>query len=58
MELRLLASCVLLLASSCAAMLPVLTHVHSRFEYKYSFKGPYLVNSQANVPFWTYGGSE
>lgn len=58
MELRILVGCVLLLAGSCAAMLPVLTHVHSKFEYKYSFKGPYLVNSQGNVPYWNHGGSE
>ena len=48
----------LLLAGSCAAVLPVLTHVHSKFEYKSSFKGPYLVNSKGDVPFWNHGGSE
>lgn len=30
---------------------------HKRFEYKYSFKGPYLAQKDGSVPFWTYGGS-
>ncbi|XP_053304136.1 protein ERGIC-53 [Spea bombifrons] len=30
---------------------------HRRFEYKYSFKGPYLVQSDGSVPFWTYTGN-
>ncbi|KAM4808994.1 protein ERGIC-53 [Rhinophrynus dorsalis] len=30
---------------------------HRRFEYKYSFKGPYLVQSDGSVPFWTYSGN-
>ena len=58
MECRLLVSCLVLLACGSLAMLPVLTHVHSKFEYKYSFKGPYLINSRGNIPFWTHGGSE
>ncbi|XP_041355326.1 protein ERGIC-53-like [Gigantopelta aegis] len=28
----------------------------SRFEYKYSFKGPHLVQKDKSVPFWQYGG--
>ncbi|XP_063310024.1 protein ERGIC-53 [Pelobates fuscus] len=30
---------------------------HRRFEYKYSFKGPYLVQSDGTVPFWTHTGN-
>jgi hypothetical protein len=30
----------------------------SRFEYKYSFKPPYLAQKDGSVPFWEYGGSE
>lgn len=31
---------------------------HKKFEYKYSFKGPYLAQKDTSVPFWEYGGSE
>lgn len=59
MEVRIAVGLVfLLLAGSCAALLPTLTHVHSKFEYRSSFKGPYLVNSKGDVPFWNHGGSE
>lgn len=30
---------------------------HRRFEYKYSFKGPYLAQKDGTVPFWEYSGS-
>ncbi|XP_013776768.1 protein ERGIC-53-like [Limulus polyphemus] len=30
---------------------------HPRFEYKYSFKGPYLAQKDGTVPFWEYEGS-
>ncbi|NP_001080950.2 lectin, mannose binding 1 S homeolog precursor [Xenopus laevis] len=30
---------------------------HRRFEYKYSFKGPYLVQSDGTVPFWSHSGN-
>ncbi|XP_075040892.1 protein ERGIC-53 isoform X2 [Mixophyes fleayi] len=30
---------------------------HRRFEYKYSFKGPYLVQGDGSVPFWTHTGN-
>ncbi|KAI4564740.1 hypothetical protein MJG53_015752 [Ovis ammon polii x Ovis aries] len=30
---------------------------HRRFEYKYSFKGPHLVQSDGSVPFWTHAGN-
>lgn len=32
--------------------------VHKRFEYKYSFKPPYLAQKDGTVPFWEYGGSK
>lgn len=31
---------------------------HRKFEYKYSFKPPYLAQKDGSVPFWEYGGSE
>jgi len=31
--------------------------VHKRFEYKYSFKPPFLAQKDGSVPFWTYGGN-
>ncbi|XP_068226768.1 protein ERGIC-53 [Palaemon carinicauda] len=31
--------------------------VHRRFEYKYSFKGPYLAQKDNQVPFWQYSGN-
>lgn len=30
----------------------------ARFEYKYSFKPPYLSQKNGSVPFWEYGGSK
>lgn len=30
---------------------------HKKFEYKYSFKGPYLAQKDGAVPFWEYGGN-
>lgn len=35
-----------------------LVGVHRRFEYKYSFKPPYLAQKDGTVPFWEYGGSK
>lgn len=32
--------------------------VHRRFEYKYSFKPPYLAQKDQTVPFFEYGGSK
>lgn len=32
------------------------TGSHRRFEYKYSFKGPYLAQKDGTVPFWEYSG--
>ena len=29
---------------------------HRRFEYKYSFKGPNLVQRDGSIPFWDHGG--
>ncbi|XP_063984599.1 protein ERGIC-53 [Diachasmimorpha longicaudata] len=31
--------------------------VHRKFEYKYSFKPPYLAQKDGSVPFWEYGGN-
>ena len=33
-----------------------LANVHKKFEFKYSFKPPMLVNSHGEVPFWERGG--
>jgi len=30
---------------------------HKKFEYKYSFKGPYLAQKDGAVPFWQYNGA-
>ncbi|KAK8377064.1 hypothetical protein O3P69_013606 [Scylla paramamosain] len=30
---------------------------HKRFEYKFSFKGPYLAQKDNQVPFWHYSGN-
>ncbi|XP_023684479.2 protein ERGIC-53 [Paramormyrops kingsleyae] len=30
---------------------------HRRFEYKYSFKGPYLTQSDGTIPFWVHTGN-
>ncbi|XP_064410117.1 protein ERGIC-53 [Latimeria chalumnae] len=30
---------------------------HRRFEYKYSFKGPHLVQSDNTIPFWVHTGN-
>ncbi|KAM9587549.1 protein ERGIC-53-like isoform 2-T4 [Morphnus guianensis] len=39
-------------AAAAAAALP-----HRRFEYKYSFKGPHLVQADGTVPFWVHTGN-
>lgn len=31
--------------------------IHRKFEYKYSFKPPYLAQRDGTVPFWEYGGN-
>lgn len=31
---------------------------HRRFEYKYSFKGPHLTQSDGTIPFWVHTGSK
>ena len=49
---------LLTLVNSALCLLPQMTHVHSKFEYKYSFKGPYLIDSKGRIPFWNFGGSE
>lgn len=58
MDVRIVPLVVLVLAVSCAVgMLPQMTNVHTKFEFKYSFKGPYLIDSKGNIPFWNYYGS-
>ena len=57
MDLKLFIA-LLLLIHDAVGVLPTLQHVHSKFEFKHSFKGPYLMNSEGLIPFWTYGGSE
>lgn len=37
---------------------PVAAAPHRRFEYKYSFKGPHLVQPDGSVPFWVHTGSK
>lgn len=32
--------------------------IHRRFEYKYSFKPPYLAQKDNTIPFFEYGGSK
>jgi hypothetical protein len=32
--------------------------IHKRFEYKYSFKPPYLAQKDGTVPFFEYSGSK
>ncbi|XP_071989445.1 protein ERGIC-53 [Engystomops pustulosus] len=51
--------CCLLLASwlSGARAEAEQTPPHRRFEYKYSFKGPYLVQADGTVPFWLHTGN-
>lgn len=31
---------------------------HRRFEYKYSFKGPHLAQTDGSIPFWIHTGSK
>jgi hypothetical protein len=37
---------------------PPKPEIHKRFEYKYSFKPPYLAQKDGSVPFFEYSGSE
>lgn len=49
---------LLLLAEGALGTLPHMQHVHAKFQFKHSFKGPYMINADGRVPFWTIGGSE
>lgn len=51
--LPLVAGLILVFVSENEGMVP-----HRRFEYKYSFKPPYLAQKDGSVPFWEYGGSK
>ncbi|XP_056181544.1 protein ERGIC-53-like isoform X4 [Falco biarmicus] len=46
-----------LLALGLAAERPAAPVPHRRFEYKYSFKGPHLVQADGTVPFWVHMGN-
>ncbi|KAF7268601.1 lectin, mannose binding protein ergic53 [Rhynchophorus ferrugineus] len=48
-----ISSVVLLLFVSLVSSIKV----PKRFEYKYSFKPPYLAQKDGSVPFWEYGGN-
>lgn len=60
----------LLAAQRCLLLVSVLFHCsvrcetateeppHRRFEYKYSFKGPHLTQSDGMIPFWVHTGSK
>lgn len=51
----LLATVLLVLATSPTGVSSEIAH--RKFEYKYSFKGPYLSQKDGSVPFWEYSGS-
>lgn len=45
----------------CFLIVEVLSNTNApfkRFEYKFSFKPPYLAQKDGKVPFWEYGGSK
>lgn len=56
--LRLLIFTILLVCQLNIANGNVNQQVHRRFEYKYSFKPPYLAQRDGSVPFFEYGGSK
>ncbi|XKL65936.1 hypothetical protein PGB90_009356 [Kerria lacca] len=43
---------ILIIIGQSSAEIP-----HRRFEYKFSFKPPYLAQRDGSVPFWKYGGN-
>uniref|UniRef100_A0A8C4U8S5 Lectin, mannose binding 1 n=1 Tax=Falco tinnunculus TaxID=100819 RepID=A0A8C4U8S5_FALTI len=43
--------------SAHASVRPAAFVPHHRFEYKYSFKGPHLVQADGTVPFWVHMGN-
>ncbi|XP_050185931.1 protein ERGIC-53 isoform X2 [Myiozetetes cayanensis] len=47
----------LLLALTLPALATPPAAPHRRFEYKYSFKGPHLVQADGTVPFWVHTGN-
>lgn len=48
---------VIVLLSGYANNIILCNQLVSRFEYKFSFKPPYLAQKDGSVPFWEYGGS-
>ena len=58
MEFALVLAALAALLHQCSSILPQLSQVHTKFEFLHSFKGPYLIDSNGNIPFWTHGGSK
>ncbi|XP_046420528.1 protein ERGIC-53 [Neodiprion fabricii] len=54
-EVRWPAIVVCIIAIGLSAVLA--QNPHKKFEYKYSFKPPYLAQKDGSVPFWEYGGN-
>jgi hypothetical protein len=52
----LLLACLLVVAAQQAGQQP--SQTVKRFEYKYSFKPPYLAQKDGSVPFFEYFGSK
>nr|XP_037278586.1 protein ERGIC-53-like [Rhipicephalus microplus] len=51
-------SCLWLVVLALLALCSCTANIgHRKFEYKYSFKGPYLAQKDGSVPFWDYSGS-
>jgi mannose-binding lectin 1 len=53
--------CFLIVSISCYYVTAQFTSerlngYHQRFEYKHSFKKPFLVNAKGQIPFWDHGG--
>ncbi|XP_012221854.1 protein ERGIC-53 [Linepithema humile] len=48
---------LLIFLISCVTPLCHGETLHRKFEYKYSFKPPYLAQKDGSVPFWEYGGN-
>jgi len=56
-SIHILSYLVLLLLCALAGSQSPEEAVHRRFEYKYSFKGPHIVQKDNSIPFWEYSGS-
>lgn len=49
--------CFLVQTFESQANFAATNQIHRKFEYKYSFKGPYLAQKDGTVPFWDYSGN-